>query len=150
MLHHVFSCLRAKVIAQKELTSTSCSFDFLTLLLTCSLSLSAYFATEQLPPQDILSASLVWNCENILYCISKFSDCCSKSWKFSCQWLGFSFLWRRRWLCFLSEGCSIHGCFTSLYSARNTEIFERAFLEVTSRLEQGARDILEESSVLQN
>lgn len=129
MFHHVFSCLlRAKVIAQKELTSRSCSFDVPTLLLTCSLFLSAYFAIEQPPPQHILSASLVWNCVNILYCISwKFSDCCSKSPKFSCQWLGFSFLWGRRWLWSLGEGCSIHGCFTSFHSARNTEIFESIF-----------------------
>lgn len=148
----MFSCLlKAKVIAQKKLTSRSYFFDVPTLLLTCSLSLSAYFATEQPPPKHILSASLVWNCVNILYCISrKSSDCCIKSQKFSCWWLGFSFLWGRRWFCSHGKGCSIHGCFTSLHSARNIEIFERAFLEVTSRLEQGARDILQESSVLQN
>lgn len=38
MLHHVFSCLlRAKVIAQRELSSRSCSFDVPTLLLPFSI-----------------------------------------------------------------------------------------------------------------
>lgn len=149
MLHHVFSCLlRAKVTAQKELSSRSCFFDVPILLLPFS---SCIFCNRAAPLHSIFSLLLVWNYANMLYCISReFSDCCSKSQKFSWQWLGLSFLWGRRWLCSLTEGCSIRGCFTRLHSARNTEVFEKAFLEVTSRLEQGAWDISQESSVLQN
>lgn len=39
----------------------------------------------------------------------------------------------------------IHGHFSRLQPARNTEILERALVEVTARLDQEARGILQES-----
>jgi len=144
MFHHMLHRLLRATLTQKELSSRTCSCDVPTLLLTCSLSPSAYFATQRPPPQPIPSASLAWNCVNILCCISwKFANCCSKSPKYSCRltvcrWLESSFLWGRRWLCSPDEGSPIQGCFSRLHSARSTEISERAFLEVTSRPEPGS------------